>query len=109
MVVSFTTARAQSFNAYTCTREFYGWHSIGCRDPLLSSYLRPDMQRHRNAVKEGNKVFGAAILRMSDLSVVAVGTNAEMESPLWHGEVRPQSLRRLARYLFVSRKSAAVE
>ncbi|CAM9171558.1 unnamed protein product [Ascophyllum nodosum] len=36
---------------------------------------------------KGNKVFGAAILKLSDLSLVCVGTNTEVESPLWHGEV----------------------
>lgn len=35
----------------------------------------------------GNKVFGAAILRKSDLSLVLAETNNELENPLWHGEV----------------------
>ncbi|MGJ7042445.1 tRNA(Arg) A34 adenosine deaminase TadA [Shinella sp. BE166] len=38
-------------------------------------------------VAAGNKVFGAALLRKSDLSTVLVETNNEMENPLWHGEV----------------------
>ncbi|MHA3022466.1 nucleoside deaminase [Mycobacterium sp. BMJ-28] len=38
-------------------------------------------------VSAGNKVFGAAILRKDDLSLVIAGTNAETTSPLWHGEV----------------------
>lgn len=38
-------------------------------------------------VAAGNKVFGAAILQKSDLSVVMAGTNAETTNPLWHGEV----------------------
>ncbi|MCL6708763.1 nucleoside deaminase [Pseudomonas sp. R2.Fl] len=38
-------------------------------------------------VAAGNKVFGAAILRKSDLSVVIAETNNELENPLWHGEV----------------------
>ena len=38
-------------------------------------------------VADGNKVFGAAILRKSDLSVVVAATNNELENPLWHGEV----------------------
>ena len=38
-------------------------------------------------VAAGNKVFGAAILRKSDLSLVIAGTNAETVNPLWHGEV----------------------
>ncbi|OWV88414.1 cytidine deaminase [Rhizobium sp. N122] len=38
-------------------------------------------------VSLGNKVFGAAILRKSDLSLVVAETNNELENPLWHGEV----------------------
>ncbi|KOF22462.1 cytidine deaminase [Ensifer adhaerens] len=38
-------------------------------------------------VAVGNKVFGAAILRKSDLSLVLAETNNETENPLWHGEV----------------------
>ncbi|MFH1794489.1 MAG: nucleoside deaminase [Pseudomonadota bacterium] len=38
-------------------------------------------------VSAGNKLFGAAILKKSDLSVVIAETNNEMENPLWHGEV----------------------
>lgn len=38
-------------------------------------------------VSAGNKVFGAAILRKSDLSLVLAGTNDETANPLWHGEV----------------------
>lgn len=38
-------------------------------------------------VSAGNKIFGAAILRKSDLSLVVAETNNELENPLWHGEV----------------------
>ncbi len=38
-------------------------------------------------VAAGNKLFGAAILRKSDLSLVLAETNHELENPLWHGEV----------------------
>ncbi|MBJ3783311.1 nucleoside deaminase [Devosia sediminis] len=38
-------------------------------------------------VARGNKLFGAAILRKSDLSVVVAETNNEVENPLWHGEM----------------------
>jgi tRNA(Arg) A34 adenosine deaminase TadA len=41
----------------------------------------------RVGVAVGNKVFGAAILRKSDLSLVVAGTNAEIENPLHHGEI----------------------
>lgn len=41
----------------------------------------------RAGVAAGNKVFGAAILRKSDLSLVVAGTNGEIENPLYHGEI----------------------
>ena len=41
----------------------------------------------RGGVAVGNKLFGAAILRKSDLSVVIAETNNETENPLWHGEI----------------------
>lgn len=41
----------------------------------------------RRGVAEGNKVFGAAVLRKSDLSLLLAETNNETDNPLWHGEV----------------------
>jgi len=41
----------------------------------------------RAGVAAGNKVFGAAILRKSDLSLVMAGTNNETDNPLNHGEI----------------------
>lgn len=38
-------------------------------------------------VAAGNKLFGAAILRKDDRSLVLAETNNEIENPLWHGEV----------------------
>ena len=43
--------------------------------------------RTQEGVRSGNKLFGAAILRKSDLSVVIAETNNETENPLWHGEM----------------------
>lgn len=40
-----------------------------------------------HGVAGGNKVFGAALLSKSDLSLVIAGTNAETANPLWHGEI----------------------
>ena len=40
-----------------------------------------------DGVAKGNKIFGAAILRKADLSLVLAETNNEIENPLWHGEV----------------------
>lgn len=39
-------------------------------------------------VAVGNKVFGAALLRKSDLSLVLADTNNETANPLWHGEIQ---------------------
>ena len=41
----------------------------------------------RAGVADGNKLFGAAILRKSDFSLVLAETNNETENPLWHGEI----------------------
>ncbi|MGI9371091.1 MAG: nucleoside deaminase [Hyphomicrobiales bacterium] len=46
----------------------------------------------RAGVKKGNKIFGAAILLKSDLSLVLAGTNNEIENPLWHGEMHTLKL-----------------
>lgn len=41
----------------------------------------------RDGVASGNKLFGAAILRRSDLSLVVAASNGETANPLWHGEI----------------------
>jgi tRNA(Arg) A34 adenosine deaminase TadA len=38
-------------------------------------------------VAAGNKIFGAALLRKTDFSVVIAGTNRETDNPLLHGEI----------------------
>lgn len=38
-------------------------------------------------VRHGIKLFGAAILRKSNLTLVLAETNNETENPLWHGEI----------------------
>ena len=35
----------------------------------------------------GNKIFGAAIIKKNDYSLVVAGSNNETENPLWHGEI----------------------
>lgn len=54
-----------------------------CLD-VIEGEILPMTER---GVTSGNKVFGAAILRKSDLSTVIAETNNELENPLWHGEV----------------------
>jgi tRNA(Arg) A34 adenosine deaminase TadA len=41
----------------------------------------------RQGVAAGNKIFGAALVLKSDLSLVLAETNNETENPLWHGEM----------------------
>jgi tRNA(Arg) A34 adenosine deaminase TadA len=43
--------------------------------------------RTQSGVERGNKLFGAAILRKSDLTLVVAETNNETDNPLWHGEM----------------------
>ncbi len=54
---------------------------------LLDVIEHDIMPLTKAGVSAGNKVFGAAILRKSDHSLVIAGTNAETENPLWHGEM----------------------
>ncbi len=51
---------------------------------VIEHDIAPMTQRE---VKRGNKIFGAAILLKSDLSLVIAETNNEIENPLWHGEM----------------------
>ncbi len=51
---------------------------------VMESDILPMTER---GVSAGNKVFGAALLRKSDLSLVIAGTNSETDNPLLHGEV----------------------
>ncbi|TAM99969.1 MAG: nucleoside deaminase [Rhizobiaceae bacterium] len=56
-------------------------------DRLFDVIEHDIVPRTAAGVKKGNKLFGAAILRKSDLSIVVAETNNETENPLWHGEV----------------------
>ncbi len=60
-------------------------HTIASR--LLDVIENDILPLTARGVSLGNKVFGAAILRKSDLSLVVAETNNELENPLWHGEV----------------------
>jgi tRNA(Arg) A34 adenosine deaminase TadA len=59
--------------------------------PLLNRLL--DVIEHdivpltAREILRGNKLFGAAILKKDDLSLVIAETNNEVENPLWHGEM----------------------
>ncbi|KAG0567528.1 hypothetical protein KC19_7G141200 [Ceratodon purpureus] len=51
---------------------------------VIESDIAP---KTRQEVERGNKLFGAAIIKKSDLSLVIAETNNEVENPLWHGEM----------------------
>ena len=56
-------------------------------DALVRTIEQDVVPLTRAGVARGNKMFGAAILRKDDLSLVLAATNNEIENPLWHGEV----------------------
>ncbi|WP_274425955.1 nucleoside deaminase [Chelativorans sp. YIM 93263] len=68
-------------------------HDAVFLDRLLDVIEHDIVPKTRAGVEAGNKLFGAAILKKSDLSPVVIETNNEMENPLWHGEVH--ALKRL--------------
>ena len=56
-------------------------------DRLFDVIENDIVPRTATGVAKGNKLFGAAILRKADRSLVIAETNNEIENPLWHGEV----------------------
>ncbi len=56
-------------------------------DRFLTVIENDIVPKTRAGVAAGNKLFGAAILKKSDLSLVIAATNAETENPLFHGEI----------------------
>ncbi len=56
-------------------------------DRLLAVIEQEIVPLTRAGVAEGNKIFGGAVLRKSDLSTVVAVTNRETANPLNHGEI----------------------
>lgn len=61
--------------------------TVALIDRLLDVITNDIAPMTAKEVTRGNKIFGAAILLKSDLSVVIAETNNEVENPLWHGEM----------------------
>jgi len=56
-------------------------------DRFLSVLAEDILPLTRQGVSRGNKIFGAAVVRKSNLELVVAGTNEEVINPLFHGEV----------------------
>jgi len=56
-------------------------------DKFLDIFNKDILPLTDKAVDLGNKIFGAAIMKKEDYSLVVAGTNNEIENPLWHGEI----------------------
>jgi len=54
---------------------------------LLDKFIDTLIPETEIAVQKGNKIFGAFIIKKSDLSIVITGTNNEITNPLYHGEI----------------------
>jgi len=56
-------------------------------DKFLNVFNKNILPLTSKGVDSGNKIFGAAILKKEDYSLVIAGSNNETENPLWHGEI----------------------
>ena len=54
---------------------------------LISKILNEIIPASKISISKGNKIFGAALLKKTDLSTVVIGTNNEIVNPLYHGEI----------------------
>ena len=56
-------------------------------EKILNIFLNEVLPLTEKGVAKGSKIFGAAIIKKDDLSLVIAETNNEIENPLWHGEM----------------------
>jgi tRNA(Arg) A34 adenosine deaminase TadA len=56
-------------------------------DRMLTVLREDVLPLTQQGVREGNKVFGAAVLRKASLELVIAGPNEEARNPLLHGEI----------------------
>ena len=54
---------------------------------LLDIFIDELLPLTKISINNGNKIFGAFILKKSDLSIICLGTNQETKNPLFHGEI----------------------
>ena len=56
-------------------------------DRFLKAFKDEILPLTFEGVNLGNKIFGAAIIKKDDHSLVVAGSNNETKNPLWHGEI----------------------
>ena len=56
-------------------------------DKILDIFLNDLLPITKKEIIKGNKIFGAFIVKKSNLSLECVGTNQEIKNPLFHGEI----------------------
>ncbi len=56
-------------------------------EKILNIFSKEILPLTEKGVAKGSKIFGAAIIKKDDLSLVIAETNNEIENPLWHGEM----------------------
>ncbi|MHC4179491.1 MAG: nucleoside deaminase [Planctomycetota bacterium] len=56
-------------------------------DRLLTVIEKEIVPLTQKGVRQGNKLFGGAVIKKSDLSTVVAVTNSETGNPLMHGEI----------------------
>ena len=50
---------------------------------ILNIFKKEVLPLTKQGVAKGSKIFGAAIIKKNDLSLVVAETNNEIENPLW--------------------------
>ena len=55
-------------------------------EKFLNVFVKEILPLTEKGVKKGNKIFGAAILKKEDFSLIIAGSNNETDNPMWHGE-----------------------
>ena len=54
---------------------------------ILDIFIDELIPKTKISINNGNKIFGAFIVKKSDLSIISLGTNDETKNPLFHGEI----------------------
>ena len=54
---------------------------------ILNIFEKKIIPLTKKNVNLGNKIFGAAIIKKKDFSLVVANSNNEIKNPLWHGEI----------------------